>query len=182
MNKSDYEINCHVGKANKKAEARWERLRENQVYSHSIYDIRADKRKRQTFPNWLLNKELEYLLSSEYMGRNWRSQLSAIGLEPKVFKGFISRILQGKGSSYYVECKTLDQGCFDIETGWFGIGGLNPILPEIKRYYRYAFQPYVPGNAIEISYLALNEPDTKWSTRVELHVRVEDNCFYPGPS
>ncbi len=177
MKKSEYEIDCHISKANNKAEERWQDLKNRNVEMHSIYDIREDEKQRKYFKNWLQDNDLEKLLCSSYKSNNWEEILSKSKYKVIVFNGFVSRVLKEKSNSYYIECKGADMQHFDIEAGWFGFSGLNPILPSIKKYYRYVYQPYIPGNAIRVLYLYLDHPDSKWPFTVKLHVMVENNEY-----
>ena len=177
MNKSDYDINCNMDKANKKAKGRWQRLLVHTVEMHSVYDIRLDEKQHQNFNRWLINTKLEELFTSQYIDHDWTSLVKPLGFEIKIFSGFINRLLQEKDKSYTVELKDTDQKSFDIETGWFAFTGLNPLVPEAKKCYKYTYQPYIPGNAVRVTYLDIDQPDSKWPMKVKLHAQVENNIF-----
>jgi hypothetical protein len=177
MKKSDYDINCPKSKANNKAKERWQNLRNRTIELHSIYDFRLDDKQKKYFKNWLTNRELEELLCSPYEQCNWSEVLDTDNFRVHEYNGFVNRVIQEKSNSYYVEIKKSDIEIFNIEEGWFGFSGLNPIIPNITKCYKYAFQPYIPGNAIKVLYLDLDQPNTKWPTKVKLHVMVENNVF-----
>lgn len=175
MKKADYNINASDFQSSNVAREHWDRVKNSRPAYHSIYDIRCDERMPSSYERWLLNPELKALLLSSYDGDDWASKIDTHELH--VFEGFVCRLIQQSDRSYYVESKGISEGSLDLESGWHGFMGLNPIIPEAKKAYRYMYQPYIPGNAIRVQYLLLDEPDAKWKTHVRLHIEVENNIY-----
>lgn len=175
MKKSEYEIDKSMGMANKIAGKVWKEVKIRKLEYHSIYDIRMDKKREKNYDNWLCNKELGRVFTSEYDDKDWSQKI--YDFQVVTFEGFVNRIIQQKRGEYYIELKGINEDTFDIETDWLGCLGFNPILPEAKQKYRYAYQPYILGNAVKVQYIRLSKPDSTFEKRVYLHIEVENNEY-----